>query len=121
MATNEKYAASGDGLMTAADQQTLLDTMALPRKEFSRNWYDSPLNQRNNFGKVYNYFCPNDGTVSLLPIQGFGWRGVPQKQADSIPNLRQRVFSRTAVLVLRLMENRSVSLLREKVISFIPR
>ncbi|MGS3449179.1 DUF3274 domain-containing protein [Klebsiella electrica] len=92
MATNEKFAASGDGLMTAADQKTLLDTMALPRKEFSSNWYNSPLNQRNNFGKVYNYFCPNDGTVSLLPIQGFGWRGVPQKLADTIPNLRQRVF-----------------------------
>ncbi|MEL4867825.1 DUF3274 domain-containing protein [Pantoea agglomerans] len=92
MATNEKFASSGDGLMTAADQKTLLDTMTLPRKEFSSNWYDSPLNQRNNFGKVYNYFCPNDGTVSLLPVQGFGWRGVPQKLADTIPNLRQRVF-----------------------------
>ncbi|SFT46113.1 Protein of unknown function [Kosakonia arachidis] len=92
MATNDRFAASGDGLMSADDQKALLDTMALPRKAFSSSWYDNPLHQRNNFGKVYNYFCPNDGTVSLLPIQGFGWRGIPQKLAQTIPNLRQRVF-----------------------------
>lgn len=92
MATNEKYDASGEGLMNADEQKALLDTMTLPRKAFNSSWYDSPLNQRNNFGKVYNYFCPNDGTVSLLPIQGFGWRGIPRKLADTIPNLRQRVF-----------------------------
>ena len=73
MATNSKYCADGDGLVSPEEQKKLLDTMALPRKEFNNSWYSTPLNQRNNFGKVYNYFCPNDGTVSLLPIQGFGW------------------------------------------------
>ncbi|WP_152081009.1 T6SS effector phospholipase Tle3 domain-containing protein [Enterobacter oligotrophicus] len=58
---------------------------------------DNPLRKdekfrRNNSGKVYNYFCPQDGTVSLLPVQGFGWRGIPHAIADGIPNLRQRVF-----------------------------
>lgn len=58
---------------------------------------DNPLRtddryRRNNHGKVYNYFCPNDGTVSLKNVQGFGWRGIPQKIAGDIPNLFQRVF-----------------------------
>ncbi|EOI3471019.1 DUF3274 domain-containing protein [Cronobacter turicensis] len=58
---------------------------------------DNPLRQdakyrRDNSGKVYNYFCPQDGTVSLQNIQGFGWRGIPDSIAGSIPNLRQRVF-----------------------------
>ncbi|WP_029593259.1 effector protein Tle3 domain-containing protein [Franconibacter pulveris] len=58
---------------------------------------DNPLRAddrygRNNNGKVYNYFCPNDGVVSLGNVQGFGWRGIPQKIADGIPNLFQRVF-----------------------------
>ncbi|MDU4841182.1 MAG: DUF3274 domain-containing protein [Leclercia adecarboxylata] len=47
---------------------------------------------RSNDGKVYNYFCPDDGVVSLENVQGFGWRGIPQKIARDIPNLYQRVF-----------------------------
>lgn len=58
---------------------------------------DNPLRtdaryRRNNNGRVYNYFCPNDGTVSLKNIQGFGWRGIPQNIAGDIENLYQRVF-----------------------------
>ncbi|QCZ26229.1 effector protein Tle3 domain-containing protein [Leclercia adecarboxylata] len=58
---------------------------------------DNPLRTddrycRSNDGKVYNYFCPNDGVVSLENVQGFGWRGIPQKIARDIPNLYQRVF-----------------------------
>ncbi|URN98347.1 DUF3274 domain-containing protein [Leclercia adecarboxylata] len=58
---------------------------------------DNPLRTddrygRSNDGKVYNYFCPNDGVVSLENVQGFGWRGIPQKIAGDIPNLYQRVF-----------------------------
>jgi len=52
----------------------------------------SPRYCRKNNGKVYNYFCPNDGTVSLRNIQGSGWRGIPQDIAGEIPNLYQRVF-----------------------------
>ncbi|PLR31780.1 T6SS effector phospholipase Tle3 domain-containing protein [Chimaeribacter arupi] len=92
MATNARFTEGGDGLLSEEDQQKLLETMALPRREFNNSWYSNPLHQRNNFGKVYNYFCPDDGTVSLLPVQGIGWRGVPQKMAKNIPNLKQRVF-----------------------------
>jgi len=58
---------------------------------------DNPLRTddrycRSNDGKVYNYFCPNDGVVSLENVQGIGWRGIPQKIASDIPNLYQRVF-----------------------------
>ena len=58
---------------------------------------DNPLRTddrycRSNDGKVYNYFCPNDGVVSLEIVQGIGWRGIPQKLASEIPNLYQRVF-----------------------------
>jgi hypothetical protein len=58
---------------------------------------DNPLRSddrycRSNDGKVYNYFCPNDGVVSLENVQGIGWRGIPQKIASDIPNLYQRVF-----------------------------
>lgn len=51
-----------------------------------------PLYARNNNGKVYNYFCPNDGVVSLTNVQGFGWRGIPKTIAAGITNLYQRVF-----------------------------
>lgn len=55
-------------------------------------WHENKLYARNNFGKVYNYFCPNDSIVSLLNVQGFGWRGIPQSIAVDLSNLRQRVF-----------------------------
>jgi pimeloyl-ACP methyl ester carboxylesterase len=32
---------------------------------------------RDNRGKVYLYFCPEDMTVALGSIQGIGWEGVP--------------------------------------------
>lgn len=55
--------------------------------------WDSPHYNRNNFGMVYNYFCPNDQVVSMGPIQGFGWRGIPDSiKSVSGDNLRQRVF-----------------------------
>lgn len=55
-------------------------------------WHTDPRYSRNNNGRVYNYFCPVDGTVSLQNIKGFGWRGIPQDIAKDIPNLYQRVF-----------------------------
>lgn len=55
--------------------------------------WDKPEFSRNNFGKVYNYFCPNDQTVSLWPVQGFGWQGVPDEVLARLgDNFRQRVF-----------------------------
>jgi hypothetical protein len=40
---------------------------------------DNPysFNERDNRGKVYLYFCPNDHTVSYRTVQGIGWQGVP--------------------------------------------
>ena len=55
-------------------------------------WNSDPRYSRNNYGRVYNYFCPDDGTVSLKNVQGIGWRGIPDSLAGSIPNLYQRAF-----------------------------
>ena len=38
---------------------------------------------RDNRGKVYLYFCPEDMTVSLANIQGIGWQGVPESAKGS--------------------------------------
>ncbi|WP_157952967.1 T6SS effector phospholipase Tle3 domain-containing protein [Limnobaculum parvum] len=55
--------------------------------------WDKPEYSRNNFGKVYNYFCPNDQTVSLMPVQGFGWQGIPDEVMTRLGSgFRQRVF-----------------------------
>ncbi|HDX8998788.1 T6SS effector phospholipase Tle3 domain-containing protein [Klebsiella michiganensis] len=79
------------GELSGDDIEVLEGSCTLRRPE------ENPLRKdkryrRNNNGKVYNYFCPNDGTVSLRNIQGFGWRGIPQNIAGNIPNLYQRVF-----------------------------
>ena len=34
---------------------------------------------RDNRGKVYLYFCPEDMTVALTAVKGIGWQGVPDK------------------------------------------
>ena len=39
---------------------------------------DAP--ERDNRGKVYLYFCPEDTTVALENVQGIGWQGVPDVQ-----------------------------------------
>lgn len=76
---------------------TEADILAMEGACTLRKPSDNPLRtdtryNRDNNGRVYNYFCPNDGTVSLKNIQGFGWRGVPEDIAKTIPNLYQRVF-----------------------------
>jgi hypothetical protein len=40
-----------------------------------------PEGDRDNRGKVYLYFCPEDMTVALDNMRGIGWQGVP----DCIP------------------------------------
>lgn len=62
------------------------------------HWHSDPRFNRNNNGKVYNYFCPDDGTVSLQNIKGFGWRGIEQEISLNIPNLYQRVFYQHGVV-----------------------
>lgn len=39
-----------------------------------------PAADRDNRGKVYLYFCPEDMTVALNNVQGIGWQGVPDYQ-----------------------------------------
>lgn len=73
------------------------DLLAMEADCTLRKFSDNPLRKeikyrRDNNGKVYNYWCPQDGTVSLQNIQGFGWRGIPAQIASNIPNLRQRAF-----------------------------
>ncbi|MCE0799402.1 DUF3274 domain-containing protein [Buttiauxella sp. S04-F03] len=86
MATQYKGGELSDGAMLEMEASCTL-----------RKPSDNPLRKdmkyrRDNNGKVYNYFCPQDGTVSLQNIQGFGWRGIPNDIAKNMPNLRQRVF-----------------------------
>lgn len=87
-------------LMATHYKGGVLDDAALKEMEGTctlRKPSDNPLRKnvmfcRDNNGKVYNYFCPNDGVVSLANVQGFGWRGIPKTIAGDIPNLYQRVF-----------------------------
>jgi hypothetical protein len=39
-----------------------------------------PEEDRDNRGRVYLYFCPEDMTVALSNVQGIGWQGVPEYQ-----------------------------------------
>ena len=88
MATNARY---GKGeYHTQAEIDELEGALCLSKT--NSQWRQNKLYTRNNFGKVYNYFCPNDSVVSLLNVQGLGWRGVPHDIASGIDNLRQRVF-----------------------------
>lgn len=47
---------------------------------------------RDNRGKVYLYFCPEDMTVALSNVQGIGWQGIPLdqhgKQIAQVPVMR---------------------------------
>jgi hypothetical protein len=39
--------------------------------------------ERDNRGKVYLYFCPQDKTVGLLNVEGIGWEGIPDEVTAS--------------------------------------
>lgn len=87
MATNPKYAP--DGQYTAGDVEKLRDSLCLSNRA---KWSDARYS-RNNFGKVYNYFCPNDTIVSMQQVQGFGWSGIADPLRKKLgPNFNQRVF-----------------------------
>ncbi len=45
---------------------------------------DAP--ERDNRGKVYLYFCPEDTTVALDNVVGIGWQGVPEVQTGTQPD-----------------------------------
>uniref|UniRef100_UPI0028B0C405 T6SS effector phospholipase Tle3 domain-containing protein n=1 Tax=Atlantibacter sp. TaxID=1903473 RepID=UPI0028B0C405 len=86
MKTNPRF---NDGLHSEAEREELEGAVCIG---INSDWKSNKLYRRNNFGKVYNYFCPNDGIVSLLNVQGFGWRGIPHEIAKDLINLKQRVF-----------------------------
>ncbi len=53
-----------------------------------------PGADRDNRGKVYLYFCPEDMTVALRSVAGIGWQGVPdQITAVHPPDKNEPVFN----------------------------
>jgi hypothetical protein len=56
-----------------------------------RDWKPDARKERDNRGKVYLYFSPDDGTVGLPNIQGIGWWGVYE---DMRKTLGSRFFQR---------------------------
>lgn len=59
---------------------------------------------RDNRGKVYLYFGPEDMTVALANVQGIGWQGVPEYQRGT-----KTVQKETA----RIKHNSSIDILRK--------
>jgi hypothetical protein len=57
---------------------------------------------RDNRGRVFLYFCPEDATVGLRTMQGIGWQGVPEHLdgqsplAALGPRFHQRVWTMRA-------------------------
>ncbi len=45
---------------------------------------------RDNRGKVYLYFCPEDMTVALPNVQGIGWQGVPYDLEDEVSGILRK-------------------------------
>ena len=80
---------------TAIDDNELYTQADGTKKQYDRLDKDYELFYRDNFGKVYQYFSPNDHVVSLWNVQGMGWQGIPDnifKQCKH-QNLKQRIFS----------------------------
>lgn len=65
------------------------------KKQYDRLGDDKELFYRDNFGKVYQYFSPNDQVVSLSNVQGMGWQGIHEEIFVNCKNqnLKQRIFS----------------------------
>ena len=58
--------------------------MSDTRKYFGavgKKW--SATSDRDNRGKTYLYFCPEDMTVALANVQGIGWQGIPDRIVGS--------------------------------------
>jgi len=52
---------------------------------------------RDNRGKVYLYFCPEDMTVALDNVRGIGWQGVPDYiEGSTVKPERGQVFDRSS-------------------------
>jgi len=66
--------APGNAVITGKDWSP---TRALKRPQGKTPSPPTHFDERDNRGKVYLYFCPDDQTVALLSVQGIGWQGVP--------------------------------------------
>ncbi|MEX6074588.1 hypothetical protein AB6G54_12215 [Enterobacter hormaechei] len=68
------------------------------------------IQERDNHGRTYIYFCPHDRVMGSLPLRSIGWQGLPNdKNGNPHPlivkfknNLYQRMLARIrhAVLIL---------------------
>lgn len=59
-----------------------------------KEWAHNANKERDNRGKVYLYFSPDDGTVGLPNIQGIGWWGVYDGMLKKLGSrFFQRVFA----------------------------
>ena len=52
---------------------------------------------RDNRGKVYLYFCPEDMTVALENVRGVGWQGVPTFQRVTASGTRRETLYKPLV------------------------
>lgn len=78
-------------------EQELIEKGVLVLKEGKSPWQSYSYPQ-DNFGHVYNYFCPYDNVVSLSNVQGFGWQGIDDTLLARLgDNFFQRVFSKDYV------------------------
>lgn len=57
----------------------------------------SPAADRDNRGKVYLYFCPEDMTVALDNIQGIGWSGVPDYIGGTTLSETEKTEKKTSI------------------------
>lgn len=69
------------GVWSRRHTEPPLPALSDPKKHcgaVGKKW--DPSADRDNRGKVYLYFCPEDMTVALENVQGIGWQGVPNFQ-----------------------------------------
>ena len=85
--------------MTKSPQATpALATILDPKKNSGFTGLRETANyaDRDNRGRVFLYFCPEDLTVGLASMQGIGWQGVPDDKDGQpmLPNLGTRFHQR---------------------------
>ena len=64
---------------------------------------------RDNRGKVYLYFCPEDTTVALENVQGIGWQGVPDVQQGRRRTPAGRLAAKAVIHAVSLDRDRRTS------------
>ena len=80
-----------------------LDNQAKHHGMVSAKWKASA--DRDNRGKVYLYFSPEDMTVALNNVQGIGWQGVPEFQAGwQVQQVPEHAFGQARKLTGRMID-----------------